>query len=140
MSNWWGAIFIPLAAYLSLNSIKKRINFELDVTNQSIKKQFLLPFIVAFLYAVVIAVSFSSGNAQISGVLFQALFIIALFFPIYQAAYFLGFVLGLTYTFGGVLPIIIGLFLGGISYLLFHFIRPGFKWLATKLGVLKTHP
>jgi hypothetical protein len=137
ISNWWGAVVLPLATCLSLNRIKKRFNFDGDYSNQNIKKQFLLPFVIAVLYAISIAVSFSTGNPQISGVLFQAIFILALFFPIYKSEYFLGFIIGLTYTFGGVLPIAIGLFLAIIGLLLFKYIRPIFILIATKIGILK---
>jgi hypothetical protein len=49
------------------------------------------------------------------------LFSIALFFPTYKAEYFLGFVLGLTYFIGGVLPVVVGsifLLLSAVVYLL----------------------
>lgn len=135
ISNWWGGIVLPLATYISLNSIKKRINFDPVLNKQNLKTQFLWPFIIALLYAVSIAVSFSTGNSQISGLLFPAIFVIALFFPIYKSEYFLGFIIGLTYTFGGVLPILIGLFLAIIGFLLFKFIRPIFILIGTKIGI-----
>jgi hypothetical protein len=139
ISNWWGAILLPLATYLSLNRIKKRINFETDSNSQNLKKQFLIPFVISFFYAIIIAVSFSTGNSQISNLFFPAIFIIALFFPIYKSEYFLGFIIGLTYTFGGVLPIVIGLFLAIIGFLLFKGIRPIFIMLGTKIGVIKNN-
>jgi hypothetical protein len=49
------------------------------------------------------------------------LLVFAFFFPIYRAECLLGFVLGMTYTFGGVLPIIIGtvlVLITGAIYLL----------------------
>lgn len=137
ISNWWGAISLPLATYISLNSIKKRINFEADFNNQSFIKQHLVPFLIALLYAIVIVIASTTGNSEISYFMFKVLFVIALFIPIYRSEYFLGFIIGLTYTFGGALPVIIALVLVTVFYLLFNYVRPVFIFLGTKIGILK---
>ncbi len=137
ISNWWGAISLPLATYVSLNKIRNRINFESKFNNQNFIKQHLLPFISAFAFAIIIVISSSTGNSEISYSMFKLLFVVAIFIPIYKSEYFLGFVLGLTYTFGGALPIIIGLVLVTVFYVIFKFIRPVFAWLGLKIGLLK---
>lgn len=137
ISNWWGAITVPLASYLLLNRIKKRIPFENGFTGQNSIKYIAYPFLIALIYAVTIAVSFTTGNPQISTFLFQGLFVIAIFFPIYKAEYFLGFILGLVYAFGGVLPIMISSFLAIISYLLYNFLRPVFIRIGVMAGLVK---
>jgi hypothetical protein len=138
ISNWWGAISLPLATYISLKRIEKRINFNADFSNQSFIKQHLLPFLIALLYGIFIVIFSSTGNSQISYSMFLILFAVALFIPIYKSEYFLGFILGLSYTFGGALPVIIGLVLITVFYLLFKFIRPIFIFLGTKIGLVKT--
>ena len=117
ISNWWGAISIPLATYLLLHRIKKRFNSENSISMKTLMKV-LYSFISALLYAAMLSVLFSFGNSQITGIFFQLILLIALFFPIYKSEYCLGFIIGLTYTFGGILPIIICSILAIISYLL----------------------
>ena len=68
--------------------------------------------------------------------MFKLLFVVAIFIPIFKSEYFLGFVLGLTYTFGGALPIIIGLVLVTAFYIIYKFIRPVFIWIGTKIGLV----
>lgn len=117
ISNWWGAISIPLVTFLLLHRIKKRFNSENVISIKTLMKV-LYSFVIALLYAALLSVLFSFGNSQITGIFFQLILVIALFFPIYKSEYCLGFIIGLTYTFGGVLPIIICSILVVISYLL----------------------
>lgn len=137
ISNWWGAISLPLATYISLKRIERRINFGFEFSNQIFIKQHLIPFLIALLYGIFIVIFSSTGNSQISYSMFLVLFLVALFIPIYKSEYFLGLILGLSYTFGGALPVIIGLVLVTVFYLLFKFIRPLFLLLGTKIGLLK---
>lgn len=135
ISNWWGAIVVPLASYFLLSRIKKGVTFENDQISKSSVQHLCYPFLIALIYAVSIAIAFSTGNSQISGLLFMGIFMIALFFPIYKASYFLGFMIGLVYTFGGVLPIIIGSFLAITGYFIYHILRPVFLKIGMMAGL-----
>lgn len=137
ISNWWGLLSIPLVTYISLKRIEKRVNFKTDFTNQIFFKKYIVPFLIALIYGVFIVVFSSTGNSKISYSMFLILFMIALFVPIYKSEYFLGFVLALTYTFGGALPVIIALVLSTVFYLLFNYIRPIFLFIGSKIGVKK---
>lgn len=137
ISNWWGLLSIPLVTYVSLKRIEKRINFKTDFTNQIFFKKHIVPFLIALVYGIFIVVFSSTGNSKISYSMFLILFMVALFVPIYKSEYFLGFVLGLTYTFGGALPVIIALVLSTVFYLLFNYIRPIFVFIGTKIGVFE---
>ncbi len=121
ISNWWGVITLPFVSFFLLTRMKKRISGE--ATYQNLKKLFLFPFLFSLLYAILLAVSFSTGNTEISSLLFKSIPLIALFFPIYYAEYVLGFIIGLTYTFGGVLPIIIGGVMAIFSYVVYNYLR-----------------
>lgn len=137
ISNWWGALTIPVASYLLLNRIKKRISFEDGSVSSAFIKRLIYPFLIALIYALSIAIAFSTGNTEISGFLFMGIFVIALFFPIYRSEYFLGFMIGLVYTFGGVLPVIIGTVLAIACYLIYHLLRPVFIKIGTLAGLTK---
>jgi len=137
ISNWWGIILIPLVTFFSLKRVEKRLDFKTGVSNQVFIKQHLLPFLTAILYAILIVVFSSTGNSTLSYSMFLLLFLVALFIPIYRSEYFLGFIIGLTYTFGGALPVIIAIVLATILFLIFNYIRPIFIFLGNKIGLNK---
>lgn len=137
ISNWWGALFIPLLSAVLLYRIKKRVGTENDIQFIQIWKSICIALLLALVYGISISIAFMTKHSDVSGLLFLCLFAIAIFLPIYRSEYYLGFVLGLLYTFGGVLPILIGLILVTISFILYKYVRPIFIWLVTKLGLIK---
>jgi hypothetical protein len=56
--------------------------------------------------------------------LVYGIFLVALFLPIYRAESVLGFVLGMTFAFGSVLPILFGSIVALLSALLYQYVRP----------------
>lgn len=106
VSNAWGGLPLPvLTAYL-LYRIQKRnqpTGEERTINLQNLRKVFFA-FAVSVIYAIIIALAFSFGYNAVSEFMFPALLILSLIFPLYRAEYYLGFVLGLTYFFGVVLP------------------------------------
>lgn len=107
ISNWWGGIAIPLLTWFLLYRIKKRI-YNID-TNGDPKNlnNVLYAFLGAFLFGVLVSFFFTIGS-EVPGYMIIGLFILSFFIPLYRAEHLLGFVLGMAYTFGGILPIIFG--------------------------------
>jgi hypothetical protein len=124
ISNWWGGLLLPLLTYFSLYPIKKRLFLTGENTIISPKQLLfvLLLFFAGLLYAGSMAYCFLTDKEEINGILFQGLFILALIFPLYRAEFFLGFVMGLTYTFGAILPTFIASAFVGISYIAHKFV------------------
>lgn len=118
VSNWWGIISLPLAVAFLLYRIQLREFAHSNSIEKNKIKRLILHFGLAFLYAMIIAVSFSTDNSPISSFFFFGIFAFALFFPLYKSEFCLGFILGLSYTFGGVLPLVICLFLAIICFVL----------------------
>lgn len=81
-------------------------------------------FVSALIYGVVLSASFVYGFEQIASLMAPGLLIIALFFPIYRLQYFLGFVIGMTYTFGAILPTGFGVVISLIAFVIYNYIRP----------------
>lgn len=135
ISNWWGLISVPLISYLLLNNIKKRIKSESEQTAANFIKKECYSFLTGMLYAIMLAISFTYGNTQISSLLFFGLPAIALFFPIFHPSYLLGFIVGMMYTFGGVLPIIIGGVMSIICYFIFKTFHPILIKIINKIGL-----
>ncbi|MGY2133037.1 hypothetical protein ACW9KT_12470 [Hymenobacter sp. HD11105] len=131
ISNWWGGISIPLLTWFLLYRIETRIN------NNSHPSAFSLNIIYAFtaalLFGIVLSIFFTLGNPNIPGYMIIGAFVLALFLPIYRAECLLGFVIGMCYKFGGVLPIIAGsiiLLIGAVLYLV---VRPVFLYIVSGL-------
>lgn len=134
-SNWWGGLLLPLLTWFLLYRIKKRL-FPNNVENPEALKSFneiRNGFLGSLLFGVLLSCFFTLGYANVSGYMVIALFILALFFPIYRAEYLLGFVIGMTFTFGAVLPTGIGTLFALVGVVLYHLVRPGILLISSKL-------
>jgi hypothetical protein len=129
-SNWLGGISIPLLTWFLLFRVKKRIVKDLTVFKFSIN--ILYAFLAALSFGILLSVLFTYGYSEIPFYMIVSLLILALFLPIYKAECFLGFVIGMTYTFGGVLPIIIISILSLIGAVLYLIIKPGILFILAK--------
>jgi hypothetical protein len=76
----------------------------------------LLPLLGALLYGVAMAASFWLGAENVTFAALIGLFVCALVFPVYRPEYILGFVVGMTATFGGVLPLIVASVVAIVSF------------------------
>jgi hypothetical protein len=138
ISNWWGGLVLPLLTWILLYRIQKRVirhNNEKADTSTYLK-YVLYGFGGALLFGILLAAFFTFGYPDISGYMVFALFPLALFFPIYRPECLLGFVIGMTYTFGGVLPTVVGsifLLAGAVLYLL---VRPGILYVVSKFTTI----
>jgi hypothetical protein len=117
LQNWWGGILLPVLTWFLLNRIQKR-------PESILSKQVIYGFLSAFIIAVSIIVLVHFDIHDIPRYLLMSILIIALFYPIYRAECMLGFVLGMTFSFGAVLPIFIGSILAIIGFLIYNLIRP----------------
>lgn len=126
ISNWWGGILLPILTWLVLFRIQKRENLPKVNSNNflQIPKKTWFSFMGALLLGISLSVFFTLGNEGMSGYLMLSVFAISLFFPVYRAECLLGFVLGMTFTFGAVLPTGIGSILAIIGFLIYNLIRP----------------
>ena len=98
--NWLGALVLPFFTWFLLYRIHKRIS---GPNSEDRLQTILYRFVAAVLVAISIAVSFTYG-IEIIDYIMGALFILAFFKPLYKSEYLLGFVLGATFTFGGMIP------------------------------------
>ncbi|RUL75929.1 hypothetical protein [Dyella choica] len=120
ISNGWGGLLLPLVTWVLLGRVQRRIASQDDVS----KAYALVGFGSALLFGVLLSVFFTLGNDLVPGAMFESLFLVALVAPIYRAEYLLGFVLGMAFTFGGVLPSIVGSVMGIITLVIHRYVRP----------------
>jgi len=125
ISNWWGALLLPVLTWILWDRIEKRLNIQgssTQLANQNTKIIGLL--LLGLILGVSIAVSFTYDyNFFLDNVLYVFL-VLGLFLPLYYAEFIMGFILGMTYTFGAVLPTIFILIIAGFGFLLYRLLRP----------------
>jgi hypothetical protein len=125
ISNWWGGLLLPLLTWFLLYRIQKRLirnNDEQSKTSR-FSINILYGFIGALLFGMLLSAFFTFGYSDIPGYMLLGLLLLALFFPIYRAECILGFVIGMTFTFGAVLPTAVGSLLALISAVLYLYVR-----------------
>jgi hypothetical protein len=71
-----------------------------------------------------IAVSFTNDYKLFLDNVIYVLLVFSLIFPIYYSEFILGFIIGMTYTFGAILPTIFILIIAALGFLIYRFIRP----------------
>lgn len=105
ISNWWGAVLIPALSWFLVGRIQSRIaRQEADDPGESRRIPMVAAgFLAALAYGAAIALAFTMNSAAVSYI-FLGLFALSLFVRTYRAEYVLGFVFGMTFTFGAVLP------------------------------------
>lgn len=136
ISNWWGGLVTPLFTWFLLSRIHKRMNYNISTPNPFNK--ILYAFVCAMCFGIMLSVFFTLGFTEIPFYMLVGLLITALFFPIYRAECFLGFILGMTFTFGGVLPILIISVFSIIGVIMYLIIRPSIQFIATKFMTIGT--
>ncbi|MEP5637208.1 MAG: hypothetical protein ABJL43_16605 [Maribacter dokdonensis] len=114
ISNWWGALIIPVLSYMTLSRIQKRQN---EYPSESNRKIFIR-FILSLVFASALSISFFYSPELIDyGMI--AIFVISFGIPLYKSEYLLGFVIGAMFAFGAFIPTLAGLILIGIYFLFY---------------------
>ncbi len=125
ISNWWGGLLLPLLTWFLLYRIQQRIIHSPDEkSTEALPVSIVYGFAGALLFGVLLSTFYTLGYPDIPGYMVNSIFIIALFFPIYRAECLLGFVIGMTFTFGAVLPTGIGSIFALIGAVLYLLVRP----------------
>lgn len=108
ISNWWGLVVIPTLAWFLVGRIQSRIQTQnaYQAGVPRIPGAIMAAFTASLAYGAALSFAFMNNFEGIAYIFF-AVFAVSLVVPTYRAEYILGFVLGMTFTFGAVLPVII---------------------------------
>lgn len=117
LQNWWGGFLLPVLTWFLLNRIQKR-------PESLLSQKVIYGFFGAFLIATSIITLVHFDIHDIPRYLLISILLIAIFYPIYRAECLLGFVLGMTFSFGAVLPMFVGGILSIIGFLIYNLLRP----------------
>lgn len=129
ISNGWGLALLPVLAWLLIG--------RMQATNAQQSKAFpsrdmTLRFVAALAYGAALATAFSLGYESVTTTLFFSLFALALMTALYRAELVLGFVLGMSFVFGAVLPTVIA----GVFVALSAVLHPLARFLGRAVGRL----
>ncbi|MES2651843.1 MAG: hypothetical protein V4663_08885 [Bacteroidota bacterium] len=140
ISDWWSGLLLPLLTLFLTYRIQKRLvrNNENKTGFLKFPKNIFYRFLSTLLYGALISLLFYLGYSKITGYLFNGIILLALFFPIYRAECLLGFVLGLTFTFGAVISTTAGIIFVIIGLVLYLYVRRGVIFLFKKIKALIT--
>jgi hypothetical protein len=122
LSNWWGLLTLPALAWFLLGRIERRR----EGGREGIAAM-AGSFAASLLYGFILALCFVTGRPEVSDLMAQGVFLIALFYPVYRAECVLGFVMGMSVFLGAVLPMIAAAIFAAVGALLYHAVR--FVWL-----------
>jgi hypothetical protein len=136
ISNVWGGILLPLLTWFLLYRIQQRVLKEKDMHPESadLPLFILYRFASSLLFGILLSVFFTFDYMEIPGYMLMGALILSVFIPLYRSEYILGFVMGMTYTFGAVLPTLIGSVLAIIAFLLYILFRRPILFIRSKMA------
>ena len=114
ISNWFGLVALPVLGWLLDARVR---NHRSSVAGSGSSVGIGTPLVGSLLYGAALAASFELGVSATASGLFLGLFLLAVVLPIYRAEYIFGFVVGMTFTFGGVLPVLVAGVVAAVSAL-----------------------
>ena len=126
---------LPVLAWFATGRLQKRIALNTGGEDAASKLPLsvVTGFAGALLFGILLSLAFTRGGETIAAYLFQCILLLALLLPVYRAECVLGFVLGMTFTLGAVLPTLIGSVIAALSAVMHFFVYPFFIWLWTWL-------
>ncbi len=120
ISNWWGLFTVPILTWIVCSIINRRGSKELE--RSQIQDEYdevtLTRFLSALVFGVLLSILWEYDFENILQYIILLPFLVAIFKPVHFPEHLLGFVIGMLYTFGGVLPILIGLVLLTVSFII----------------------
>ncbi len=126
VSNWWSGLLLPILTWFLLSRIEKRLNkqsLQTQQTNNPIRKVVLI-FLIGLVFGVLLSTSFTNEYKPFLDNVLYILIVLCFIIPVFYSEFILGFILGMTYTFGALLPTIFILIIASLGFLIYRFIRP----------------
>lgn len=112
ISNWFGLVILPLLGWMLGIRIR---DHSASSAQRGSSVAIWVGLVSALLYGVALAAFFELDASVVTSGLFLGLFLLAAVLPIYRAECVLGFVVGMTFTFGAVLPALVAAVFATIS-------------------------
>lgn len=136
ISNWWSGLLLPILTWFLLSRIEKRLDKQAShtqQTNNSISKVYWF-FLTGVIFGILLSISFMNEYKPFLDNVLYILIALSFIIPIYYSEFILGFILGMTFTFGAIIPTLFILIMAVIGLVIYKFIRPIILSLITRLG------
>lgn len=146
VSNGWGLLLLPaISWFLGGIALRRSIATAAAVTINvpggqaeaaGLARGVFVGFFAGLLFGASLAATFSLGYQDVTSILFFGMLLLALVFRVYRAECVLGFVLGMTFTFGAILPALVASVVAVISAVAHRVLYPLARrvWMALGLG------
>ena len=136
ISNWWSGILLPTLTWFLLSRIEKRINEENTLTpqtNNAISTVFWL-FLTGLVFGILLSTSFTNEYKPFLDNVLYIIIVLSFIIPVYYSEFILGFILGMTYTFGAIIPTVFILIVAVIGLVAYRIVRPIVLSLTARLA------
>ena len=146
VSNGWGLLLLPaISWFLGGIALRRSIATAAAATINApggqaeaagLARGVFVGFFAELLFGASLAATFSLGYQDVTSILFFGMLLLALVFRVYRAECVLGFVLGMTFTFGAILPALVASVVAVISAVAHRVLYPLARrvWMALGLG------
>jgi hypothetical protein len=114
VSNWWGLLVIPLLTWWTLSRLRSRV--ESSAEHSAKRFAALVAFVCALAYGLALSLLFSHGSMLVDYV-FYGLLALALALRLWHGEYLLGFIFGMGFAVGPILPAIFGAMVALFSWM-----------------------
>lgn len=108
LSNAWGLLLLPALAAWAAGGW----------ADAGSRRRWLAGLALPLLLGVLLSIGFSLGQSALTESVFMLMLLLALLLPAHRPECLLGFVLGMSWTFGAVLPLLVGGLIALLSWLL----------------------
>lgn len=112
ISNWWGLLVLPALGALAGHLVAWRASGSPGAIRYAV-----LGASGAIVAGIALSVAFVVGSEAAASPVFLCIVAASVVVPAYRAEYLFGFVLGMTFVFGAVLPTLFGLLMVAVSAL-----------------------
>lgn len=104
ISNWWGLLVLPALAWVGYGFMPKAVA---ATGLWGLQPLVFYRLGAAFLYGAALSAGFELNLGETPLYLLLGLFLGGFFYPLYRLELILGLVMGMTYTFGAVIPLVV---------------------------------
>lgn len=130
VSNAWGLLLLPVLGWLAAYFVRRRASNSAHVPSRA-----LAAFCGALVVALALSAAFRLELSNVTAGLFFAVLLSGVALRTYRAEYVFGFVLGMMFVFGSVLPTMAALMAGTVSVLTHFVVYPVVAALYKRLRV-----
>ena len=118
ISNAWGAVFLPALAWFLAGIVLRR------AVDRRAARGIGIAFFGALAAGVTLSATFLGGHESAASAIFLGIGLSGLVLRVYRGEYVLGFVLGMTFAIGAMLPTLVASCIAALSAVVHLVLRP----------------